>query len=325
MAATQVQCEHLGVVNSHDFCKSFTNFHIVLAALSRIKQTVANWFRNLPRMRAGGAYDTVPELLFMDSFFKACPDKFVPIFFDEAGHRVASQYIMSVLHGHMPAKQLIHYRQGHFHLPGHPELGVTPGVKFSSGRLGHMWPMVNGYALANKDRVTFCLGSDGSQMEGTDAEAARLAVSEGINVKVLIDDNNVTIAGHPQDYFKGYSVEKTLAGHGMETITVDGEDIDQLYEALRSAVTTPGPVAVIIKRSMCVGIKGLEGSNHGHDAISVDRAIQYLEARGHKAALATLATVGTTADPKTEYLGVTGKEGSNRDTFGTVRGGKGGR
>lgn len=34
-------------------------------------------------------------------------------------------------------------------------------------------------------------------------------------VKLVIDDNNVTIAGHPKDYFPGYDVEKTLAGHGM--------------------------------------------------------------------------------------------------------------
>ena len=39
------------------------------------------------------------------------------------------------------------------------------------------------------------LGSDGSQMEGDDAEAARLAVAQKLNVKLLIDDNDVTIAG----------------------------------------------------------------------------------------------------------------------------------
>ena len=37
---------------------------------------------------------------------------------------------------------------GHKALPGHPELGLTEGVKFSSGRLGHLWGHVNGVALA---------------------------------------------------------------------------------------------------------------------------------------------------------------------------------
>src|SRR5574343_280834 len=41
----------------------------------------------------GGPYDTVPEVMIMDAFFRGGPDKFVPIFFDEAGHRVATQYL----------------------------------------------------------------------------------------------------------------------------------------------------------------------------------------------------------------------------------------
>jgi len=57
-----------------------------------------------------------------------------------------------------------------------------------------MWPLVNGVALANKDKTVFCLGSDGSQQEGDDAEAARLAVAQGLNVKVVVDNNDVTIA-----------------------------------------------------------------------------------------------------------------------------------
>ena len=65
-----------------------------------------------------------------------------------------------------------------------------PGVKFSSGRLGHMWGAVNGVALANPGKICFCLGSDGSEMEGNDAEADRLAVAQNLNVKLVIDDND---------------------------------------------------------------------------------------------------------------------------------------
>ena len=55
------------------------------------------------------------------------------------GHRVATQYLLSALEGAIPAEHLLHYREANAKLPGHPELGLTPGVKFSSGRLGHMW------------------------------------------------------------------------------------------------------------------------------------------------------------------------------------------
>ncbi|MEO1521263.1 MAG: transketolase C-terminal domain-containing protein [Cyanobacteria bacterium J06633_2] len=263
----------------------------------------------------GGPYDTVPEVMILDALFKSQPEKFVPTFFDEAGHRVGTQYLMAALNGDLPAEQLMRYREAHQKLPGHPELGLTPGVKFSSGRLGHMWPYVNGVAMANPGKTVFCLGSDGSQQEGNDAEAARLSVAQHINVKLIIDDNDVTIAGNPSKYLGGYSVKKTLEGHGLTVLECDGEDIDALYASICQAINTPGPIAVICKRPMCPGIEGLEGSNHGHDVISVDGALKYLESKGHTAAVEILKGI---EKPKNTYtfIGSSEKVGSNRNVFG---------
>lgn len=263
----------------------------------------------------GGPYDTVPEVMILDALFRGSSDKYVPIFFDEAGHRVATQYLMSTLEGSLPAEQLMNYRGANSTLPGHPELGLTPGVKFSSGRLGHMWPYVNGVALANPGKTAFCLGSDGSQQEGNDAEAARLAVAQQINVKLLIDDNDITIAGSPSEYLPGFSVKKTLEGHGLKVLEGDGEDVDGLYARICEAINTPGPVAIINKRAMCVGIDGLEGSNHGHDVISVDAALKYLETRGHSDAVANLKSVVKPSQDYT-FLGASEKYDSNRNVFG---------
>ena len=47
---------------------------------------------------------------------------------------------------------------GHKALPGHPELGLTEGIKFSSGRLGHVWGHVNGVALAQPGGLWTQLG-----------------------------------------------------------------------------------------------------------------------------------------------------------------------
>ncbi|MDX2232311.1 MAG: transketolase C-terminal domain-containing protein [Leptolyngbyaceae cyanobacterium bins.349] len=263
----------------------------------------------------GGPYDTVPEVMILDALFRGAPDQFVPIFFDEAGHRVATQYLMSVLRGHMTPEQIMHYRMAGSKLPGHPELGLTPGVQFSSGRLGHMWPYVNGVAIANPGKTVFCLGSDGSQQEGNDAEAARLAIAQHLNVKLIIDDNDVTIAGHPSKYLPGFSVAKTLEGHGLTVLEGDGEDLDSLYSRIQQAVSTPGAIAVINKRPMCPGIDGLEGSTHGHDVISLKLALQYLEKRGHQAAVDYLNQI---EKPKNSYtfLGISDKWDSNRNVFG---------
>lgn len=263
----------------------------------------------------GGPFDTVPEVVIMRAFIAAGVPT-VPIFFDEAGHRVATQYLLSALDGDLPAEKLTHYREYLAHLPGHPERGTTPGVKFSSGRLGHMWAYVNGVAIANPDKVTFMLGSDGSQMEGNDAEAARLAVAQKLNVKLFLDDNDVTIAGHPSDYLAGYSLANTLKGHGLAVLEAQGENLDSLYAAMAQAMNTSGPVAVVIRRKMCPGIDGLEGSNHGHDVIKVAQAIAYLEKRGHTAAAEFLKAIkkGPSAPA---YRGSKGA-GKNRELFGTV-------
>ncbi|MCP9841117.1 transketolase [Synechococcus sp. J7-Johnson] len=264
---------------------------------------------------SGGPFDTVPEVMILDAFFRGAPDRFLPVFFDEAGHRVATQYLISVLRGELPAEALLQYRAAHSRLPGHPELGFTPGVQFSSGRLGHLWPFVNGVALAHPGKTLFCLGSDGAQQEGDDAEAARFAVAHGLNVKLVIDDNDVTIAGHPSQYQPGYDLERTLGGHGLATLCGDGEDLDDLHGRLCRAVGTNGPVAVINKRPMAVGIKGLEGTTHGHDVIPVDLAIAYLEQRGQDGAATYLKGIVKPANPAT-FLGSGQRLEANRNVFG---------
>ncbi|KAJ6577539.1 thiamine diphosphate-binding protein [Mycena capillaripes] len=262
----------------------------------------------------GGAYDTVPEVCILLSLFEDT-EKYVPIVFDEAGHRVATQYILSALEGSIPAEHLLHYREANSKLPGHPELGLTPGVKFSSGRLGHMWPLVNGVAIANRGKTVFCLGSDGSQQEGNDAEAARLAVAQHLNVKVLIDDNDVTIAGHPSEYLKGYDVTKTLEGHGLKVLTVQGEDIDALWGAISSIVTYDGPAAVIAKRVMAPGIVDIQGSPHGHDVIPVKSAVKHLISRGYPD-FSELYAGMKAVDQAYLHIGSTSERGANRVVFG---------
>ncbi|MGN6367803.1 MAG: transketolase C-terminal domain-containing protein [Phycisphaerae bacterium] len=263
----------------------------------------------------GGPYDTVPEVLILRAL-AAGSDQILPIYFDEAGHRVATQYLLAALDGDIPFEKLLHYREYNSGLPGHPERDLLPGIKFSSGRLGHMWPFVNGVAMANPGKACIVLGSDGSQMEGNDAEAARLAVAKNLNVKVLIDDNDVTISGHPSDYLPRYSTAQSLQGHGLPVEVGDGEDLDSLYTRIVAAINTTGPVALINKRKMAPGVPGLEGSAHGHDVIKVSLAIPYLEAKGYNDAVAFLKN--TKPDKHTyAYQGSSGSA-KNRDLFGKI-------
>ncbi len=264
---------------------------------------------------SGGAYDTVPEVMIVRAFI-AGGAPIVPVIYDEAGHRVATQYLLSVLDGHMPAERLLHYREFESGLPGHPEKLLTPGIEFSSGRLGHMWAFCNGVALASPGKSVVMLGSDGSQMEGDDAEAARLAVAKQLNVKILVDDNNVTIAGHPREYMAGYDLSRTLAGYGLSTETVMGEDLEELFVVVARAFSDALPHGVVIKREMAPGIVGAEGSPHAHEVLKVEVAAQYLEARGHAEAVTMLRAAKPAKSPLT-FEGSSGV-GKNRDDFGKL-------
>ena len=269
----------------------------------------------------GGAYDTVPEVMIMRAFIDGGAP-IVPQLYDEAGHRVATVYLNSVLDGHMPAEKLLHYREFDQGLPGHPEKLLTPGVEFSSGRLGHMWAFCNGIAIANPGQAVVVLGSDGSQMEGDNAEAARLAVGKKLNVKILIDDNNVTIGGHPQTYMAGYDLSRTLAGYGLQVETVLGEDISALYVGMARTFEDQSPRALIIMRKMAPGIEGAEGSPHAHEVLKVDVATKYLEQRGgadnkYAKAIEMLKTAPKLDKSPLTYQGSSGV-GKNRDDFGKI-------
>jgi transketolase C-terminal domain/subunit/transketolase N-terminal domain/subunit len=264
----------------------------------------------------GGAFDIVPELLIVDGFMKGS-DSVHPVYFDEAGHRVAIQYMMAVLNGYQKAETLLHYREYDKGYYGHPERDDKNGIFFSSGRLGHLWSYVNGVAEADRNKTVVMFGSDGSQMEGDNAEAARYAVARNLNVKLFIDDNDVTIAGHPSEYLKGYDVEKTLQGHGLVASSGDGEDLDALFARIQQAMAVDGPVALVNKRLMAVGVAGIEGLPKGHDVIAVDLAVDYLKAKGLTEA-AELLLKFTVDKTKTSYLGSTPEMGKVRDDFGKV-------
>jgi transketolase N-terminal domain/subunit len=263
----------------------------------------------------GGPYDTVPEVCILEALFQHSTEKFVPVVYDESGHRVATQYLLSALHGHMPFEHLLHYREANSKLPGHPELGLTPGIKFSSGRLGHLWSFLNGVAIAHPSKTVFMLGSDGSQQEGDDDEAARFAVAQKLNVKLILDDNDVTIAGHPSVYLKGYHMAKALKGHGLEVFEANGEDVEELYASISSAIAYKGPAAAIAHRKMAPGITGLEGLCHAHDVISVKDATKYLTDRGYNQAVEKIHAISP-ASVSYLYNGSSKQKTANRVVFG---------
>jgi transketolase len=262
----------------------------------------------------GGAYDLVPEALLADGFIRG-KNNVYPVLFDEAGHRVALQYAMAAFNGDIAFDLLLKYRAHGHGLYGHVERNEKMGVGFSSGRLGHLWSMVNGVALAHPDKSVLMFGSDGSQMEGDDAEAARFSVAHHLNVKLLIDDNNITCAGNPSEFMPGFDVAKTLEGHSLPTDVGDGEELKSLYARFAKALNQTGPIALINKRVMAPGMGDLEGTSDAHGEIGVELAAKILREHGHEDGAQYLEQYDTEL-PKRTYKGSSKDKGSNRQTFG---------
>ncbi|MFW6195370.1 MAG: transketolase, partial [Chloroflexota bacterium] len=157
-----------------------------------------------------------------------------------AGH--ASMLLYSMLHltGYdLPMEELRHYRQWGSRTPGHPELGLTPGVEVTTGPLGQGFANGVGMAIAEQmlaakynrpgheiiDHNIYSLVSDGDLMEGVASEAASLAGTLGLGKLVyLYDDNDISIEGDTDKAFRE-DVPARFRAYGWHVLgPVDGLD-----------------------------------------------------------------------------------------------------
>src|SRR3954453_22116643 len=127
------------------------------------------------------------------------------------GHGSMLQYALLHLTGYdLPMSELQRFRQLHSTTPGHPEVGVTPGVETTTGPLGQGLANAVGMALAEKllasqfnlpdhaivDHYTYVFAGDGCLMEGISHEACSIAGTLGLGKLIAFyDDNGISIDG----------------------------------------------------------------------------------------------------------------------------------
>jgi transketolase len=164
------------------------------------------------------------------------------------GHGSMLLYALLHLSGYdLSIDELRNFRQLHSKTPGHPEVGVTPGVETTTGPLGQGLANAVGMALAERmmqadfnrdgfpvvDHFTWAFAGDGCLMEGLSHEACSLAGTWGLSkLVVFYDDNGISIDGDVAPWFSDDSVRRFEA-YGWNVIAgIDGHDVDAVDAAI---------------------------------------------------------------------------------------------
>lgn len=202
------------------------------------------------------------------------------------------RYVQSAGHGSMLIYSLLHlagydlslddlrnFRQWGGRTPGHPEVGLTPGVETTTGPLGQGCGNAVGMALAEAmlaakfnreghpivDHHTYVIAGDGDLMEGVSHEAFSLAGHLGLHkLVVFYDSNRITIEGST-DLAYSDNVRLRFEGYHWNVLEIDGHDHVAIEGALTAALAEKKRPTLIIGRThIAKGSPHLQDSSESH-------------------------------------------------------------
>ncbi|HCD81370.1 MAG TPA: transketolase [Ruminococcaceae bacterium] len=202
---------------------------------------------------------------------KADRDRFVL----SKGHAAPALYAALAERGYFEKSLLTTLRHIGSILQGHPDMKHIPGVDMSTGSLGQGISAAVGMALSAKHfgdsyRVYSVLG-DGEIEEGQVWEAAMFAGNKGLsNLTAFIDYNNLQIDGTIEEVNSAAPIDKKFEAFGWHTVTINGNDFDEIESALNMAKTVDKPVAIIAKTVKGKGVSYMENAVNWHGAAPND-------------------------------------------------------
>jgi transketolase len=209
------------------------------------------------------------------------------------GHAGPALYATLALRGYFDREVLKTLNQPGTNLPSHPDRNKTIGVDMSTGSLGQGISQAAGAALGfklqGKTNKVYAIVGDGECNEGQVWEAALFARQRKLdNLIVFIDNNGKQLDGYTRDVCDMGDFCSKFESFGWHARSVDGNDVEQVYDAIdKASLIKDKPSVIVLNTVKGKGVKFVEDTvlNH-HIYISREQAMDAIN--GLKAELAGL-------------------------------------
>ncbi len=185
-------------------------------------------------------------------------------FFLDPGHMAPMLYAQLTLIGKYTLEDLQQLRQWGSVTPGHPERELARGIENTSGPLGQGHTFAVGAAIAAKflkarlgdvmNQTIYAYISDGGVQEEISQGSGRIAGVLGLDNLIMFYDANDIQLSTETKVVMAEDTAKKYESWGWYVQKVDGNDVDQLREAIKNAQAESSRPSLIIGH--CIMGKG---------------------------------------------------------------------
>ena len=195
-------------------------------------------------------------------------------FFLDPGHMSPMLYSALALQGKFTLDELAQFRQWDSPTPGHPERDINRGIENTSGPLGQGHTFAAGAAVAEKflqarlgndiiQHKIYAYISDGGIQEEISQGTGRLAGNLGLNNLIMFYDSNDIQLSTECGVVMNEDTEAKYKAWGWNVLKINGNDVDEIREALKAAQKEETrPTLIIGKTVMGKGALKEDGSSY---------------------------------------------------------------
>lgn len=195
-------------------------------------------------------------------------------FYLDPGHMSPMLYATLALQGKFSIDDLKNFRQWGSPTTGHPERDVTRGIENTSGPLGQGHTFAAGAAVAEKFLETklgsvmmqhkiYAYISDGGIQEEISQGTGRLAGALGLNNLIMFYDSNDIQLSTECNAVTAENTAMKYESWGWNVITIDGNDVAEIRQALDKALQEKErPTLIIGNTIMGKGALQADGSSY---------------------------------------------------------------